>query len=106
MVLIVAFARPQALLREDDIQADGIDIMLTLDLSSSMLAQDFEPDRLEVAKKVAANFVEKREFDRIGLIVFKGKTGGTAIPFGPFLALGGVAALFFGTQLMQFYLPA
>ena len=73
MVLIIAMARPQALLREDDIQADGIDIMLTLDLSSSMLAQDFEPDRLEVAKKVAANFVEKREFDRIGLIVFSGE---------------------------------
>ena len=73
MVLIVAFARPQALLREDDIQADGIDIMLTLDLSSSMLAQDFEPDRLEVAKKVASDFVEKREFDRIGLIVFSGE---------------------------------
>lgn len=41
----------------------------------------------------------------IGLIVFKGKSGGTAIPFGPFLALGGIAALFFGQQLMQFYLP-
>ena len=41
----------------------------------------------------------------IGLIVFKGKGGGTAIPFGPFLALGGIAALFFGAQLMQFYLP-
>ena len=41
----------------------------------------------------------------IGLIVFKGKGGGTAIPFGPFLALGGIAALFFGQQLMQFYLP-
>lgn len=41
----------------------------------------------------------------IGLIVFKGKGGGTAIPFGPFLAFGGIAALFFGQQLMQFYLP-
>ncbi len=41
----------------------------------------------------------------IGLIVFKGKGGGTAIPFGPFLALGGIAALFFGAQLMQVYLP-
>ena len=41
----------------------------------------------------------------ISLIVFKGKSGGTAIPFGPFLALGGIAALFFGQQLMQFYLP-
>ena len=59
MFLIVAMSRPQALLREDDIQADGIDIMLTLDLSSSMLAQDFEPDRLEVAKKVASDFAQK-----------------------------------------------
>jgi Ca-activated chloride channel homolog len=71
--LIIAMARPQTLLKEDDIQADGIDITLTLDLSSSMLAQDFEPDRLEVAKKVAADFVEKREFDRIGLVVFSGE---------------------------------
>lgn len=73
IVLIIAMARPQALLKEDDVQADGIDITLTLDLSSSMLAQDFEPDRLEVAKKVAADFVEKREFDRIGLVVFSGE---------------------------------
>jgi Ca-activated chloride channel homolog len=73
IVLIIAMARPQTLLKEDDIQADGIDITLTLDLSSSMLAQDFEPDRLEVAKKVAADFVEKREFDRIGLVVFSGE---------------------------------
>ena len=41
----------------------------------------------------------------IGLIMFRGKSGGTAIPFGPFLALGGISALFFGQQLMQFYLP-
>ena len=41
----------------------------------------------------------------IGLIVFKGKEGGTAIPFGPFLALGGIAALFYGAQLVQLYLP-
>lgn len=73
IVLIIAMARPQALLKEDDVQADGIDITLTLDLSSSMLAQDFDPDRLEVAKKVAADFVEKREFDRIGLVVFSGE---------------------------------
>ena len=42
----------------------------------------------------------------IGMIIFKGKTGGTAIPFGPFLALGGIAALFFGRQLASFYLGA
>ena len=71
--LVMALVRPQALLREEDVQAEGIDIMLTLDLSSSMLAQDFEPDRLEVAKQVAADFVKKREFDRIGLIVFSGE---------------------------------
>ena len=73
VVLTVAMARPQKFLSEDDVQADGIDITLTMDLSSSMLAQDFDPDRLEVAKKVAADFVEKRRFDRIGLIVFSGE---------------------------------
>jgi Ca-activated chloride channel homolog len=73
VVLTVAMARPQKLLNEEDIQADGIDIAITLDLSSSMLAQDFEPDRLEVAKKVAADFVEKRAYDRIGLVVFSGE---------------------------------
>lgn len=73
VVLTVAMARPQKFLSEDDVQADGIDITLTLDLSSSMLAQDFDPDRLEVAKKVAADFVEKRRFDRIGLVVFSGE---------------------------------
>jgi Ca-activated chloride channel homolog len=73
LVLTVAMARPQKLLNEEDVQADGIDITITLDLSSSMLAQDFEPDRLEVAKKVAADFVEKRAYDRIGLVVFSGE---------------------------------
>lgn len=73
VVLVIGMARPQALLKEDDVQADGIDIMLTIDLSSSMLAQDFEPDRLEVAKNVAIDFVNKREFDRIGLVVFSGE---------------------------------
>jgi Ca-activated chloride channel homolog len=73
LVLTVAMARPQKLLNEEDVQADGIDITLTLDLSSSMLAQDFEPDRLEVAKKVASDFVEKRAYDRIGLVVFSGE---------------------------------
>jgi Ca-activated chloride channel homolog len=73
LVLTVAMARPQKLLSEENIQADGIDITVTLDLSSSMLAQDFEPDRLEVAKRVAAEFVEKRPYDRVGLVVFSGE---------------------------------
>jgi Ca-activated chloride channel homolog len=72
-LLVVAMARPQRLLTDQEIATNGIDIMLALDLSSSMLAQDFEPDRLEVAKKVAANFVQKRPNDRIGLTVFSGE---------------------------------
>jgi Ca-activated chloride channel family protein len=71
--LVVALARPQRLLSEENVEADGIDIIVAADLSSSMLAQDFEPDRLTVVKKVAADFVQKREFDRIGLVVFSGE---------------------------------
>lgn len=71
--LVIALARPQALLKESDVTAQGVDIMLTIDLSSSMLAQDFEPDRLEVAKQVAIDFVNKRTYDRIGLVVFAGE---------------------------------
>lgn len=71
--LVVALARPQLTLKEEDIQADGIDIFLVIDLSSSMLAQDFKPDRLEVSKRVAIDFVDKRTYDRIGLAVFAGE---------------------------------
>jgi len=71
--LVIAIARPQETLKEEDITADGIDIFMVMDLSSSMLAQDFKPDRLEVSKRVAAEFVTKREFDRIGLAVFAGE---------------------------------
>ena len=73
IALTVALARPQRLLSEEDVQTDGIDIMIALDLSSSMLAQDFEPDRLTAAKRVAANFVQKRTFDRVGLVAFSGE---------------------------------
>lgn len=71
--LVIALARPQLNLKEEEIKANGIDIMLVIDLSSSMLAQDFNPDRLEVSKRVAADFVEKRPYDRIGLVVFAGE---------------------------------
>jgi len=71
--LVVALARPQLALSEEEVNAEGIDIMLAMDLSSSMLAKDFEPDRLEVSKKVAADFVAKRPYDRIGLAVFAGE---------------------------------
>ncbi len=73
IALVFALARPQRTLTEEVIKAEGIDIFLVIDLSSSMLAQDFKPDRLEVSKRVATEFVNKRQFDRIGLAVFSGE---------------------------------
>lgn len=70
LFFIVALARPQLTLKEEIVKAEGIDIMLSIDLSTSMLTRDFEPDRLTVTKEVASEFVRKREYDRIGLTVF------------------------------------
>jgi len=72
-LFIIAMARPQLSLTEEKVKAEGIDIMLVMDLSSSMLSKDFDPDRLEVSKMVAKEFVEKRVHDRIGLVVFSGE---------------------------------
>lgn len=71
--LVIAMARPQEVLKEEEVNAEGVDIMLAIDLSSSMLAQDFEPNRLEVSKAVASDFVDKRPYDRIGLAIFAGE---------------------------------
>jgi len=71
---IIALARPQLALKEEQIKAEGIDIVLVMDLSSSMLAQDFKPDRLQVSKRVAIDFVDKRPYDRLGLVVFAGES--------------------------------
>lgn len=73
VALVVALARPQRVLKEEEVVAEGIDISLAMDLSSSMLAQDFQPNRLEVSKRVAADFVSQRQYDRIGLVVFAGE---------------------------------
>lgn len=73
LLLVLALARPRELFKEEEVNAEGIDIMMVMDLSSSMLARDFEPDRLEVCKRVAIEFVEKRPYDRIGLSVFAGE---------------------------------
>jgi len=69
-LLILAMTRPQRNWEEDKIKADALDIVLSMDISPSMLSRDFEPDRLAVAKRVAADFVEKRPHDRIGLVAF------------------------------------
>ncbi len=70
IALVTALARPQELLKEQNIKAEGIDIFLAMDLSWSMLAQDFKPNRLESSKRIAASFVDRRKYDRIGLAVF------------------------------------
>lgn len=69
-LLIVAMARPQRHWIERKVKADAIDIVLAMDVSLSMLSRDFSPDRLSVAKLVAVDFVEKRPYDRIGLVAF------------------------------------
>lgn len=73
-LMIIAMARPQSEHSEEIVKGEGIDIFLVMDLSSSMLARDFEPDRLSVSKKVAVDFVSHRTYDRIGLAVFAGES--------------------------------
>ncbi len=72
--IIVALARPQTRNDEELVSGEGVDIVLCLDVSGSMLAQDFSPNRLEAAKEVAANFVDNRPTDRIGLVIFSGES--------------------------------
>ncbi len=72
--LIVAFARPQSSSRGENVYREGIDITIVLDISGSMLAEDFRPNRLEAAKKVAEEFILGRESDRIGLVIFAGES--------------------------------
>lgn len=73
-LIIVAIARPQSTLSWKNEESEGIDIVLALDVSSSMLARDFEPDRLEAAKDLAIQFIAGRRNDRIGLVVFSGES--------------------------------
>lgn len=75
ILIILALARPREITRSEIPPAYGVDIILCLDTSYSMAAMDFEPNRLEVAKKAAVEFVRSRKQDRIGLVAF----GGSAI---------------------------
>lgn len=72
--LIVALARPQSVSSKQNLSTEGIDIVLVLDISGSMLAEDFIPNRLDAAKKVADEFVEGRANDRIGLVIFSAES--------------------------------
>lgn len=72
IAVIVAMARPQTTNEQVEQWSEGIDIMLTIDISESMRIEDFTPNRLEAAKEVATNFVSGRFQDRIGLVIFSG----------------------------------
>ncbi len=72
--IIFILARPQISSSHKKIKTEGIDIVISLDISSSMLAEDFRPNRLEAAKKTALQFIENRINDRIGLVVFSAQS--------------------------------
>ncbi len=73
-LLIVVLARPQSTESWENQQTEGIDIVMAIDVSTSMLARDLKPDRLEAAKDVATQFIAGRPYDRIGLVVFAGES--------------------------------
>lgn len=72
--LIVAVARPRTTSQGENIYTEGIDIAMVLDISGSMLAEDFKPNRIEAAKQVASDFIDGRTTDRIGLVIFAGQS--------------------------------
>jgi Ca-activated chloride channel family protein len=72
--LILALARPQSSNSWSNVTTEGIDIVIDLDISSSMLAMDFQPNRIEAAKDVATQFISGRPNDKIGLVVFSGES--------------------------------
>jgi Ca-activated chloride channel family protein len=73
-LLVVALARPQSSSRASNVKTEGISVVIALDISSSMLAEDFKPNRIEAAKKVAIEFIEGRPNDLIGLVIFSGQS--------------------------------
>ncbi|MGM9868809.1 MAG: VWA domain-containing protein [Sodaliphilus sp.] len=77
--LIIILCRPQSYDRWSESETNGTDIVLSIDISASMLARDLQPNRLEAAKAVAADFVAKRESDNIGIVIFSGE-GFTLLP--------------------------
>ena len=73
-LLIFALARPQSSINWEESTTEGIDIVLSMDISGSMLAEDLKPNRLEASKDVAVDFISKRINDRIGLVIFSGES--------------------------------
>lgn len=74
VLIVVALARPQSAQDNQTITTEGVDIIIALDASSSMLARDFKPDRISAAKEMATKFILDRRSDRLGLVVFAGES--------------------------------
>lgn len=74
LIIIIAIARPQSKNSKRNVYSEGIDIIISLDISGSMLAEDFKPNRLQASKEVAKTFIDSRPQDRIGLVVFSGES--------------------------------
>ena len=74
ILIVISLSRPQAVQELQEKKIDIVDIVLVIDISSSMLATDFKPNRLEVVKKTAKNFIKQRDGDRLGILVFAGES--------------------------------
>lgn len=74
VLMVIAIARPQGDYKKEKSFTKGIDIVMAIDVSTSMLEKDFSPNRLEAAKAVASEFVSKRPNDRIGVVIFSGES--------------------------------
>jgi Ca-activated chloride channel family protein len=74
IAIIIAMAKPQTMFEEQNMEGEGVDIVLCIDVSGSMTAQDLKPNRLEAAKNVAIDFVNRRPTDRIGVVIFSGES--------------------------------
>lgn len=73
-LIIVAIARPRSSTQMERVDTEGIDIVFAMDVSTSMLARDFQPDRLSAAKDIAIEFIAQRPSDRMGIVVFAGES--------------------------------
>ena len=73
-LIIFSLARPQTTNSWEEIKTEGIDIIIAMDISTSMLAQDLKPHRLDASKKIAIDFIKQRKDDRIGLVIFSGRS--------------------------------
>ena len=74
LLIIIGLSRPRIVDKITETSIEVVDMMLVLDISSSMLADDFKPNRLEAVKKTATNFIDVRKSDRIGILVFAGES--------------------------------